>query len=156
NNPRLYGPAACVARARLAPGRDPTGPRIGRPTGPEEGVADRAGENAAAAYCPLTRRAVLLLALRAGAVGSAAPGDQLQPGCSWRSLRACRPLRSAGDLAGCEVNGTERGVLHLRRVDCVVLQLDGADAAPLQSRGDRVGGAAERDRESQRGNDHCG
>src|SRR5436853_4136843 len=76
NNPRLYGPAARVARARLAPGRDPTGPRIGRPTGPEEGVADRAGENAAAAYCPLTRRAVLLLALRAGAVGSAAPGDQ--------------------------------------------------------------------------------
>src|SRR5207247_10598738 len=134
HTPGRHGPAAGVSRARFAPGRDPTGPRIGRPTRPEERVGDRAFENAAAAYGPLTRRTVLLLALRARAVGSPAPGDQLQPACSRRSLRTGRPLRPLGDLAGCEVNGTERGVPHLRRVDCIVPQLGGADAVARKGR----------------------
>ena len=86
----------------------------------DDGGKEGAGNNATAAYCPLTRRAVLLLALRAAAVGRAAPGDHLQRG---RSRRPGRPLRPSWDLAGREVNGTERAIPHLRRVDCIVLQL---------------------------------
>src|SRR5438874_9964996 len=41
--------------------------------------------------------AVLLLALRAAAVGRAAPGDQLQPGRPRRPLRTGRPLRPNWD-----------------------------------------------------------
>ncbi len=154
DDPGLHGPAAGVSPTRLASGRDPTGPRIGRPTGREKCIGGGAGDNATAAYCPLTRRAVLLLALRAAAVGRAAPGDQLQPCRSRRPLRAGGPLRPNWDLTGREVNGTKRSVLHLRRVDCIVLQLDSADAVPWQRRGDRVGGAAQGDREGQTGNDH--
>src|SRR5436190_4113863 len=155
-NPRLHGPTAGVPPTRLASGRDPTGPRIGRPTGREECIGGGAGNNTAAAYRTLARRAVLLLALRAAAVGHAAPGDQLQPGRSRRSLRACWSRRPGWYLAGREVNGMERGVLHLRRVDCIVLQLESADAVAWQRRGDGVGGAAQRDRESQAGNDQRG
>src|SRR5438874_13152259 len=93
--------------------------------------------------------AVLLLALRAAAVGRAAPGDQLQPGRPRRPLRTGRPLRPNWDLAGREVNGTERAGLHLRRVDRIVLQLDSADTVPSQRRGDGLGGAAQPDLEGQ-------
>src|SRR5206468_5385506 len=88
DNPGLHGPIAGVPPSRLASGRDPTAPRIGRPTGREEGVGGGAGDDTAATYCALSRRAVLLLALRTGAVGHAAAGDHLEPGRSRRPLGA--------------------------------------------------------------------
>src|SRR5262249_57637764 len=144
------GAVAGFPAARLASGRDPTRSRIGRTAGREECVACRSGDDAAAADCALARRAVLLLSLRARAVGRAAAGKQLQTG---RSGRTCRALRPSWDLAGRKVGCTERSVLHLRRVDRIVLELDGADAVPWQLGVSRVGGAAQRDRTSLTRND---
>src|SRR5262249_35563174 len=104
DNPGLHCPTARIPPTRLAPGSDPTGSRVCRPTRPEEGVRGRAGEDAAAADSLLTRGAVLLLGLRATAVRQAAARDQLQADRSRRPRRTGRPTR---DLAGCEVNGSE-------------------------------------------------
>ena len=107
DDPGLHGPGAGISPGRLPPGHGPTGPGVGRATRREERVRDGAGDDPAAAYCALAGRAVLLLGLRAAAVGHAAARDDLQPARSRRPLRAGRPLRTTGDLAGREVDCAE-------------------------------------------------